>query len=112
MAQTVLESLKGINAYPIPLRTITETATREGLTLSDETTQQILTSKAYNLCVAELLLWLSYAPDVSQGGQSYSFTDEQRELLRNRAQKLLSQYGDEDAAGAVGVIYGYKGSRL
>ncbi len=49
MAQTVLESLKGINAYPIPLRTITETATREGLTLSDETTQQILTSKAYNL---------------------------------------------------------------
>ncbi len=109
---TVLESLKGVNAYPIPLRTLTTIADKRGLSLTTEATQEVQKSREYNLAVADLLLWLSVAPDVSQGGQSYSFTDEQRREFRNRANGLYRDFGADDEAGTPKPIYGYKGSRL
>lgn len=109
---TVLESLKGVNAYPIPLRTLTSVAGKRGLQLTADATQEIQKSKAYNLAVADLLMWLSDAPDVSQGGQSYSFTDEQRKEFRNRANSLYRDFGADNEAGTPKPIYGYKGSRL
>lgn len=108
---TILDSLKSVNAYPIPLRTLVETAERRGVSLNEEATPGILKGKAYNLAVADLLLWLSLAPNVSQGGQSYSFTDDQRTQFRNRAKALYGEYGAGDEAGSK-TIYGYKGSRL
>ena len=109
---TVLESLKGVNAYPIPLRTLTFVAGKRGLQLTTDATQEIQKSKAYNLAVADLLMWLSDAPDISQGGQSYSFTDEQRKEFRNRANSLYRDFGADNEAGTPKPIYGYKGSRL
>lgn len=111
MAATVLESLKGVNAYPVPLRTLTEIAERRGISLTGEATQECLKGKAYNLAVADLLLWLSLAPNVTQGGQSFSFTDEQRMQFRNRANALFDEFA-ADEAGTPKPIYGYKGSRL
>lgn len=110
MATTVQESLKGVNAYPVPLRTLVEVAEARGLSLTAEATKEVLDSEAYNLAVADLLLWLSLAPNISQGGQSYSFSEEQRTQLRNRANALFAKYGDDGAASK--PIYGYKGSRL
>lgn len=107
---TVLEALKGVNAYPIPLRTLTETAEGRGVSLETEATVTVLRDKAFNLAVADLLLWLSFAPNITQGGQSYSFSDEQRQQLRNRAKALLDKY-DEDS-NAPKPLYGYKGNRL
>ena len=110
MAATVLEALKSITAYPVPLRTLVETAERRGLSLSDEATQETLKGKAFNLSKADTRLWLSLAPNVTQGGQSYSFTDEQRTEFKNRAYKLFNEF--EDEAVKPKLIYGYKGSRL
>jgi hypothetical protein len=106
---TVLESLKGINAYPIPLRSIVGAAEYRGLVITDEATQEKMQSAAFKLTKADLLLWLSFAPDVSQGGQTYSFTDEQRVQFRNQANAL---YKECDEGGQSKSIYGYKGSRL
>lgn len=111
MMETVLEALKGVNAYPVPLRTLIGIAEKRGVTLSGEATQEVQKGKAYNLAVADLLMWLSIAPDVSQGGQTYSFTDEQRKQLRNRANQIYDDFL-EDEAGTPKPIYGYKGSRL
>lgn len=108
---TILEALKGVNAYPVPLRTLIEFAERRGLDLSAEATKEILDGANYNLVVAELLLWLSFAPDISQGGQSFSFSDEQRVQLRNRANALYKEF-DATEAGTPKPIYGYKGNRL
>ena len=105
---TVLDSLKGLNAYPIPLRTLEEVAGRHGLTLAAEATQTVLTGAGYNLALADLLRWLILAPDVSQGGQSYSFTDEQRLQMRVRADNLYEEFGSQERKAA----YGYKGSRF
>lgn len=112
MAATVLESLKAVNAYPIPLRTLLETIERRGLLQTEETTQEVLRGAKYNLALADLLLWLSFAPDISQGGQSFSFTDKQRVQLRNRAKQLQQQYLSAQEAEQNKPIYGYKGNRL
>lgn len=109
-AATILEALKSITAFPVPLRTLVEVAERRGLLLSDEATQEVLTSKAFNLAKADTLLWLSIAPNITQGGQSYSFTDEQRTEFKNRAYALFNEY--EEEAAVAKPIYGYKGSRL
>lgn len=108
--ETILESLKSVNAYPVPLRTFVEIAERRGLSLTSEATQADLRGKDYKLATADLLLWLSLAPNISQGGQSYSFTDEQRQQFRNRANALFDEFGEETSS--VQPTYGYKGSRL
>lgn len=107
---TYLDALKSINAYPIPLRTLMETAERRDLSVTAEATQEVLQSKAYRLAKADLLLWLSIAPDISQGGQSFSFTDEQRKDFKRQAQGIYDVLEPSQNAGR--VTYGYKGSRL
>lgn len=106
---TILESLKGINAYPIPLRTLVETAEGRGLALHDEADAEFLRGKAFRLATADLLLWISLAPNISQGGQSFSFSDEQRTRLRQQAQAI---YDELEPTGANATAYGYKGDSL
>lgn len=110
MANTNLDALKSVNAYPIPLRTLVETAERRNLSLTAEASQESLQSKEYRLAKADLLLWLSLAPNITQGGQSYSFTDEQRKRMRNEAQAIVEQLDPVSNAGC--VTFGYKGDRL
>lgn len=107
----ILEALKSVNAYPVPMRTLAGIGVARDLDLAQEATAEDLHGAAYNLAVADLLMWLSYAPDVTQGGQSYSFTDEQRLQFRNRANALYGEYGEEEASTPK-TIYGYKGTRL
>lgn len=109
---TILEALKGVSAYPVPLRTIDAFALDRGLTLADEASQAVVRGAAYNLAVADIYLWLVTAPDISQGGQSYSFTDEQRAAYRRRAYTLYNAWGDEGGGNVPKATFGYKGSRL
>lgn len=106
---TIYEALRGINAYPIPTRTLDEICTRRGLDGAAEAAVADLTSSTFNLAKADVLVWLSYAPNVSQGGQSYNFTDEQREKFRQEAAALLDEFGEDEQ---LRTRYGYKGSRL
>lgn len=106
---TIAEALRGVNAYPVPPRTLFAIAAKRGLDAAEEVSPDILSSRPFRLCEADLLMWLSYAPDVSQGGQSYSFTDEQRQRMRGEAQQLYDEFGEEYIPK---TIYGYKGNRL
>lgn len=110
---TIQNALAAVNAYPIPQRELLRVSVKRGLTLSDEATEEVLSGKAYGLAVADLLCWLALAPSVSQGGQSYSFTDEQRTQMRSRAKALYALWGEEgEASTSAGTTYGYKGWRL
>lgn len=108
---TVLDALKGISAYPVPLRTLSAVSLKRGIQLEQEATEETLTGKAYRLAEADILMWLSAAPSISQGGQSFSFTEEQRREMRNKAKRIYAEFGN-DGETATKPIYGYKGSRL
>ncbi len=107
---TTLDLLKDLTPYPIPLCVIEEAAQRRMLALNIEADTTTLLSAEYNLVKADLLSWLSLAPAVSQGGQSYSFSEEQRRVLRSEAHVLLDRYSDTTKTHR--PVYGYKGSRL
>lgn len=108
---TIAEALRGISAYPIPERTLVGVATARGLLLDDDATREALRGRAYRLTCADLLVWLSQAPDVSQGGQTYSFSDEQRKALRSQASAIYSDLGEVDTMSAK-PKFGYKGTNL
>lgn len=108
---TILESLRSVSGYPIPQRTIEEKAQRRGLFISEEASPDVLEDSAYRLAVADLMVWLSYAPNVSQGGQSYSFSEDQRIQLRSEAYAVYRMYGDPGDTTQK-PRFGYMGSRL
>ena len=107
---TIIDALKGINGYPIPRLTLLSIIDNRGLFEGEELTQDILRSAEFKLAQADMLMWLSLAPNVSQGGQTYSFTDEQRMQLRNKANGIYKDAISEGSAPK--PIYGYKGNKL
>lgn len=112
MTTTVLDLLKSANAYPVPPRTLIEVSLRRGLPMEDEATTEIAQSAAYNLAKADILMWLSRAPNISQGGQSYSFSEDERTQLRKEAAALYKEYGEDGEEEKHVTVYGYKGSSL
>lgn len=106
---TLLSSLQAINAYPVPQSFFEATAASRGLDLKAEITQEALNSKAYRLARADVLMWLSEAPNVSQGGQSYTFDEDQRRKFSNKALEIYDELAEDNSPK---TNYGYKGSRL
>ena len=107
---TIRDALQGVNAYPVPEAALLSTAARRGLSLDAAATDDVLSGRDYRLATADVLAWLAGAPDVSQGGQSYSFTDAMRAAFRSRAAAIYAAEGEDDTAS--GTTYGYKGSLL
>lgn len=108
---TVLDALKQINGYPIPLATLETALVKRGLDSEAIATSQLFRSKEFRLAEADMYSWLADAPNVSQEGISYSFTETERKKFRERANKAYSELSPEDLASA-GTVYGYKGDRL
>lgn len=105
---TILEELRGINAYPIPDDVILASCLKRNVDPTQTATVGTH-NDAYRLVEADLLLWLSRAPDVTQGGQRYSFNESQRKEFRNAAAAV---YDELDGGDGAKPIYGYKGSRM
>lgn len=105
---TIFSALEAINAYPIPPSTIMSIAEEQGLNAQDELTLEVRTSKSFRIALANLFLWLAYAPNVSQAGIAYSFTDEQRLSFRNKYTSIYNDCGEPLPA----ISYGYRGNRL
>ena len=103
---TIVESLRALSAYPIPMQTLVVIAEGRGLFPCDAVEQ----TSSYHLAEADVYMWLSNAPDVSQGGQSFSFSEEQRRNLRSRAMAIYNETGETKTIRK--TIFGYKGSRL
>lgn len=106
---TVLDSLRSISGYPLSAFALEVAAVSRGLDPGAEIAKDIVESDAYRLAKADVMRMLADAPDVTQEGISYSFTDEQRNSFRMSASVIYGECGD-DAAGS--TIYGYKGDRL
>lgn len=102
---SVLDSLKSLTTYPIPLAALENIAALRGLELDWEvgSTQE----KDFLLAKADVLTWLSLAPNVTQEGISYSFTDKQRENYLQLANSIKDEYSEELPKA---VKYGYKGT--
>lgn len=109
---TIRESLLAVSAFPIPMRTIEAYALKRGVELDEEANTAKVADKSYKLVLADLYVWLFFAPNVSQGGQSYSLTESQKAEFRKLAKRLYAECGEAEDESLNGVQYGYMGSRL
>lgn len=107
---TILQSLKSLSGYPIPQLSLVNIAEESGLTVGNEADEGVRQSKAFKRAKARVYILLSESPNVSQGGITYSFSDEDRKRFRMQAQDLLEEVGDE--ASMIGDNYGWQGEDL
>lgn len=108
---TVFDALLAVSAYPIPARVIKSTALKRAVDLETEADEASVHSDAFRLATADLFVWLYFAPNVSQGGQSYSFTESQRNWWKKQALAIYEELED-DAVDALKTTYGYMGAKL
>lgn len=105
---TLSDFLRGLTSYPVSEEALQSILSKRGAT--DRTRYD---GKAQSLlAMADLYRWLSTAPDISQGGQSYSLSDNIREYYRKRARELYQAGGEPVEEVKAKVRYGYKGERL
>ena len=107
---TIFDSLKAVSAYPIPRSVIEDIAEGRGLDSASEATAEVRKSDSYRLARADLMLWVSTAPNISQGNVSFDILYSDRERLREQANAVLSEFGEGTATKK--VKYGYRGDRL
>lgn len=105
---TLIDYLRGLTNYPVPEEALQSILSKRGLdgkrTMTDD--------KLLCLVTADLYSWVALAPDISQGGQSYSILYSVREYYRKRANELYRAGGEPVEEVKAKVRYGYKGERL
>ncbi len=105
---TLSEYLRGLTNYPVSEEALQSILSKRGAT---DRTQYDGKGQSI-LAMADLYRWLSTAPDISQGGQSYSLSDNIRESYRRRANGLYRAGGEPESVLEEHPRYGYKGERL
>ena len=103
----ISEALRSINNYPIPPYVLMKTAIKNGISLEDEVTSESVISKEYRLMEADVYAFLAGAPDVTQNGVTFSFTQEQRNYFLSMSNSIKEGFGVSDASAGQG--YGYMG---
>ena len=106
---TILTALKSLSAYPVSRSVLADVADEFGLNLTDDANVDVRYSAPFLRAKARVYRYLSEAPNVTQGGQSYTLDDKQRGWYRAQAEALLNELGEGEQ---VKPTYGYKGSRL
>lgn len=105
---TLSDYLRGLTNYPVPEEALQSILSKRGLDGKDTMTDD----KLLCLVTADLYSWVALAPDISQGGQSYSILYSVREYYRKRANELYRAGGEPVEEVKAKVRYGYKGDRL
>ena len=101
---TIFQSLQALNAYPISEQSIRNIVDWCELSSDDDATAEVRNSSSYKRAVANVYMFLAGAPNISQGGVSYSFTTDEKKAFRAKANALLAE-----SSGGVYGVFGWQG---
>ena len=107
---TIQEALLSISSYPMSPEAIRLRCMERGLHPDEDLRSDMTKSKEYQLLKADVLVYLSEVPNVTQEGVSYSILDATRQQMAKEAERIYRKYGDANAPKR--PRYGYKGSLL
>lgn len=100
------KALMSISSYPIPAPVIENIAGAAGLEPDTEVDLEVRQSDPFRRATAGVYQYLSEAPNVSQGGISYTFSEEERTRFAQRASNILASLGESQEAE---IEVGYMG---
>lgn len=106
----VSQLLQSINTYPIPANIIMEAGIKYGLDIEADATKEVIQSSGFKLAKADIYAYLAGAPDVTQNGISFSFSEDQRSYFLSVATSIRNEEGVTDPTTGQG--YGYVGEDL
>lgn len=91
---TVKEALLSIVNYPVPVSAIENIADARELVLTDVITKEMRGSINFRGAQADLFTWVSFAPNISEGGVSVDMLD--RKELREKADQIYIELGEKN----------------
>lgn len=103
-----IDFLRNSTSYPVPEGTLESILERRGLSRDHEMDN----SAVGILCLADLYRWHVTAPNVSQGGQSYTLTEETRKCFLEWSNEIYKMQGEPQRVMNGKTQYGYKGEKL
>lgn len=99
------KALISISSYPIPAPVIENIACAAGLDPGTELDPEVRQSDPFRRATAGVYQYLAEAPNVSQAGITYSFSEDERQRFAQRASNILAELGDDqDAEVEVGYF--------
>ena len=96
-----------MSSYPIPAATIDNIIDEAGLDAEAEITKKMRASNEFKKAKALTYAFLAEAPNITQGGISYTFSEDERSRFAKKSNSLLAEL-EEDEAGT-DVQCGYIG---
>lgn len=92
------KALMSITNYPIPAPVIENIMDAAGLDGNTETNADVRQGVPFRRATAGVYQYLAEAPNVSQGGITYSFSEDERTRFAQRAGNILAELGDDQNA--------------
>ena len=99
-----------MSSYPMSPEAIRLRCMERGLHPDEDFRGGLATRKEYQLLKADVLVYLSEVPNVTQEGVSYDILYSTRQQMAKEAERIYRKYGDTNAPKR--PRYGYKGSLL
>ena len=91
-------AIKAMSSYPIPAATIENIIGEAGLDAEADITKDVRASNEFKKAKALTYAFLAEAPNIKQGGISYTFSEDERSRFAKKSNSILAELG-EDAAG-------------
>lgn len=107
---TIQEALLSISSYPMSPEAIRLRCMERGLHPDEDFRGDLARRREYQLVRADVLVYLSEVPNVTQEGVSFSILEATRQQMAKEAERIYRKYGDPNAPKR--PRYGYKGSLL
>jgi hypothetical protein len=109
---TTLDALKSLSNIPIPQSVFDKIEVERDINLSDIYDFTISSSAKYKLCEADVLLWLSKAPEIVEGGVTIKISDTDKAKMEKQAVLIYNQFGDTTHLIEDQIDYGDKGDEI
>lgn len=109
----IRDILRSVTNFPVPDGVIDAVCLRRQVYPDQPASAPDIEARNFRLAEADILKWLYTVANMSQGGQSYTFTAEDKKRLKENANNIYRACGaDDDVIVETGIKYGYKGDRL
>ena len=98
-------AIKAMSSYPIPAATIENIIDEAGLDPGAEITKEIRASDPFKKAKALTYAFLAEAPNITQGGISYTFSEDERSRFAKKSNSLLAELEEDEAGTAIPCGY-------
>jgi hypothetical protein len=98
-------TIKAMSSYPIPAATIDNIIDEAGLDADAEITKETRASNEFKKAKALTYAFLAEAPNITQGGISYTFSEDERSRFAKKSNSLLAELGEDEAGTDVQCGY-------